>query len=84
MDDECQLTKMPWYLQDGDLLLWKDDREAEKELPVSQDGTAASHVSSSHRGKETALKIYTIYDDDSEIMQQIIEHQLKESEKDVK
>jgi ubiquitin C-terminal hydrolase len=82
VEDECQLTKMPWYLQDGDLLLWKDDREPEKELPVGQEGASAGYVAPSHRAKESALKIYTMYDDDSELMQQIIEHQLKESEKD--
>lgn len=82
MDDECQLTKIPWYLQDGDLLLWKDDREPEKEAPVGQEGAAAGYVAPSHRSKESALKIHTIYDDDAEIMQQIMEAQLKESEKD--
>lgn len=82
MEDECQLTKMPWYLQDGDLLLWKDDREPEKETPASQEGGTAGHLPPSNRAKESALKIYTMYDDDAELMQQIIEHQIRESEKD--
>jgi pSer/pThr/pTyr-binding forkhead associated (FHA) protein len=66
VDNECQLTKSPWYLQDGDLLLFKDDREPEVEhVTESETNKNDSHKSAvppKNRPQEKALKIWTIYD----------------------
>jgi hypothetical protein len=65
VDNECHLTKSPWYLQDGDLLLFKDEREPEvehvTELETNKNDSHKS-AASKNRPQEKALKIWTIYD----------------------
>lgn len=62
VDDASGLTTSPWYLQDGDCLLFKDDREAEI-LPE----TSVESSGSSRRVVERSLQIRTFYDEEAEI-----------------
>jgi len=63
VDNDCQLTKSPWYLQDGDLLLFKDDREPEIENNYDSLADGSPKLAPSlNRPQEKALKIWTIYD----------------------
>jgi len=55
VDSSRVITSSPWYLLDGDLLIWKDIREQEKPyLDLS-------------RPKEKGLKIHTHHLDDDEV-----------------
>lgn len=63
MDDASGLTTSPWYLQDGDCLLFKDDREAE----ILSEERAESGGGPGRRNVEKSLQIRTFYDDEAEI-----------------
>jgi hypothetical protein len=62
MPDHCVLGRSPWYLKDGECLLWKDRSEPD----AIEIDPALRAAAEGRGGSEIGVRIFTPYDDDDD------------------
>jgi hypothetical protein len=62
VDPESIAAKSPWYLSNGELVMWKDKEDAEKHVQFLESIYGATTSSPAVRAPEPALKIMSKFD----------------------